>query len=86
MITVDPLRPLLVVISGRFRSLSKWEDAHPVTVAVLENNFSALRAFLWPTNEMGPGAPFSKVPIINGPGKLFPFTLKIEVPILLHLT
>ena len=28
---------------------------------------------------LGPGARFSKVPIINGPGKLPPFTLKIEV-------
>ena len=33
-----------------------------------------------------PGARFSKVPIINGPGKLSPFTLKIEVSIVLHLT
>jgi len=33
-----------------------------------------------------PGARFSKVPIINGPGKLFPFTLKIEVSTVLHLT
>ena len=33
-----------------------------------------------------PGARFSKVPIINGPGKLTPFTLKIEVSIVLHLT
>ena len=32
-----------------------------------------------------PGARFSKVPIINGPGKLCPFT-KIEVSIVLHLT
>ena len=32
------------------------------------------------------GASFSKVPIINGPGKLLPFTLKIEVSIVLHLT
>ena len=32
-----------------------------------------------------PGAGFSKVPIINGPGKLSPFTLKIEVSIVLHL-
>ena len=32
-----------------------------------------------------PGAHFSKVPIINGPGKLSPFTLKIEVSIVLHL-
>ena len=33
-----------------------------------------------------PGARFSKVPIINGPGKLSPFTLRIEVSIVLHLT
>ena len=33
-----------------------------------------------------PGARFSKVPIINGPGKLSPFTLKIEVSIVLLLT
>ena len=32
-----------------------------------------------------PGARFWKVPIINGPGKLSPFTLKIEVSIVLHL-
>ena len=32
-----------------------------------------------------PGARFSKVPIINGPGKQSPFTLKIEVSIVLHL-
>ena len=32
------------------------------------------------------GARFSKVPIINGPGKLSPSTLKIEVSIVLHLT
>ena len=32
-----------------------------------------------------PGAGFSKVPIINGPDKLSPFTLKIEVSIVLHL-
>ena len=31
-----------------------------------------------------PGARFSKVPIINGPGKLSPFTLKIEVSIVLN--
>ena len=32
-----------------------------------------------------PGVRFLKVPIINGPGKLSPFTLKIEVSIVLHL-
>ena len=34
----------------------------------------------------GPGARFSKVPIINGPVKLSLFTRKIEVSIVLHLT
>ena len=38
------------------------------------------------TGNKRPGARFSKVPIINGPGKLSPFTLKIEVSIVLHLT
>ena len=33
-----------------------------------------------------PGARFSKVPIINGPGKLLPFTLKTGVSVVLHLT
>ena len=37
------------------------------------------------TISMEPEARFSKVPIINGPGKLSPFTLKIEVSIVLHL-
>ena len=32
------------------------------------------------------GVRFSKVPVINGPGKLSPFTLKIEVSIVLHPT
>ena len=33
-----------------------------------------------------PGTSFSKVPMINGPGKLSPFSLKIEVSTVLHLT
>ena len=33
----------------------------------------------------GAGARFSKVPIINGPGKPSPFILKIEVSKVLHL-
>ena len=37
------------------------------------------------STDEGPGARFSTVPIINGPGKLSPFTLKIEVSIVLHL-
>ena len=36
-----------------------------------------------PTYEMSPVACFSKVPIINGPSKLSPFTCKIEVLIVL---
>ena len=35
---------------------------------------------------MGAAARFSKVPIINGPGKLSRFPLKIEISIVLHLT
>ena len=38
------------------------------------------------SNNSFPGARFSKVPIINGPGKLLPFILKIEVSIVFHLT
>ena len=41
--------------------------------------------YVW-VSAKGPGARFSKVPIINGPGKLSPFTVKIEVSIVLHLT
>ena len=37
-------------------------------------------------HKRGPGTSFSKVPIINGPGKLSPFSLKIGVSIVLHLT
>ena len=36
-------------------------------------------------NKKGSGAPFSKVPIINGPGKPSPFILKIEISKVLHL-
>ena len=39
-----------------------------------------------PTYEMSPGARSSKVSIINGPGTLSPFTFKIGVLIVLHLT
>ena len=38
------------------------------------------------SKRFGPGARFSKVPTINGPGKLSPFTLKIEVSIVFYLT
>ena len=55
-------------------------------VCVLPLN--CLILFVLPLNWVslfGSGARFSKVPIINGPGKLSPFTLKIEVSIVLHL-
>ena len=42
--------------------------------------------WLFVESVMGPGARFSKVPIINGPGKLLPFTLKTGVSVVLHLT
>ena len=35
---------------------------------------------------LGTGGRFTKVPIINGPGKPSPFTLKIGVSLVLHLT
>ena len=38
------------------------------------------------SEERGAEARFSKVQLINGPGKLSPFTLKIEVSSVLHLT
>ena len=48
------------------------------------------RAKLLPDRDMdiitGSGARFSKVPIINGPGKLSRLPLKIEVSTVLHLT
>ena len=48
------------------------------------------KAELLPDRDMdiitGSGARFSKVPMINGPGKLSPFTLEIEVSIVLHPT
>ena len=49
---------------------------------VLRSSFSSASFSKLPD----PGARFSKVPIINGPGKLSPFTLKIEVSIVFHLT
>ena len=51
----------------------------------MDSGFRVLDSSLCQYN-LGPGARFSKVPIINGPGKLSPFTLKIEVSIVLHLT
>ena len=41
---------------------------------------------IFPGIPRAPGVRFLNVPIINGPGKLSPFTLKIEVSIVLHLT
>jgi len=39
-------------------------------------NESAVLWFAFLSKRFGPGDHFSKVPIINGPGKLSPFTLK----------
>ena len=50
------------------------------------SNFPAANYMAVADPAEGPGARFSKVPIINGPGKLSPFTLKIEFSIVLHLT
>ena len=66
--------------------------AQVVEMSVTVNNISPIQDYLnpddqtQPTFEMTPGARFSKVPIINGPGKLSPFTLNIEVSIVLYLT
>ena len=48
-------------------------------------NYKKRESHLMKSENGYPGARFSKVPIINGPGKLSPFTLKIEVSIVLHL-
>ena len=53
--------------------------------SVLDTSRNVLTEKAWEEAVQGPGARFSKVPIINGPGKLSPFTLKIEVSIVLHL-
>ena len=57
-----------------------------VSIINLSGSSVAERLEPWPLAGLfAPGARFSKVPIINGPGKLSPFTLKIEVSIVLHL-
>ena len=47
--------------------------------------FGQSRFLRWSRKKILPGARFSKVPIINGPGKPSPFILKIEVSNVLHL-
>ena len=61
--------------SGFKRSSGKCESTRSARQALLRCGFKTTR----------PGARFSKVPIINGPGKLSPFTLKIDVSIVLQL-
>ena len=59
----------------------------PTTVTVTDRHTGhSVHTFILHTLRAEPGVRFSKVPIINGPGKLSPFTLKIEVSIVLHLT
>ena len=49
-----------------------------------KTGFRARRVF-GSFEKRAPGARFLKVPIINGRGKLSPFTVKIEVSLVLHL-
>jgi len=55
-------------------------------VSILNLNKSQNNLELLCTAVVVPGAHFSKVPIINEPGNLLPFTLKIEFSIVLHIT
>ena len=50
------------------------------------NNSKRSNEYATLKNNKGSVARFSKVPVINGPGKLSPFTLKIEVSVVFHLT
>jgi len=64
--------------------LQKLDNAiHGINLYPLDNAIDFPNTY--PFEQLGPGARFSKVPFINGPGKLSPFTLKIEVSIVLHL-
>ena len=72
-----------------FSEKSFWNSNAPLTAHLQLNRrwyagFMHLEHFL--LSDEGPEACFSKVPIINGPGKLLPFTLKIEVSMVLHPT
>ena len=64
----------LLLVDGK-KLANSW-PAHVSPVTIPETTAGRISA---------PGARFSKVPIINGPVKLSPFTLKIEVSIVLHL-
>ena len=70
----------------------KYPQKNHTKYSSLQSSNLALVKALTPLYLLGslwgisPGARFSKVLIINGPGKLSPFTLKIEVSIVLHIT
>ena len=70
--------------TGVVMAVSTW---HIIPSVTMLGSKSVNTVFVFPIVRLlwGPGARFSKVPIINGPGKLSPFTLKIEVLIVLHL-
>ena len=72
--------------SPQWQKDSRW--TRPYSLPVLASNHypKLIKPPLKKRTYTVPGARFSKVPIINGPGKLSPFTLKIEVSIVLHLT
>ena len=55
-------------------------------IVVKRTNYRNLLTISPPKSCVSHGARFSIVPIINGPVKLFLFTGKIEVSIVLHLT
>ena len=81
---------LFILMTMKLIFTRKVFQSYSLVLTVLEVN--VLRTPKWPIAEVHrnppyscPGARFSKVPIINGPGKLSPFTLKIEASIVLHL-
>ena len=77
---------LLGILGGGvppLKSLKSWPDFRPKNV-IFHTCFQTRPLKSIPV--FRPATRFSKVPIIKGPGKLSPFTLKIEVSIILHLT
>ena len=72
------VRILEMTFVGNIFFQTKWSGPHNCSQQVLGNKILS-------TEHRGPGAHFSKVPIINRPGKLSPFTLMIEVSVVLHL-
>ena len=72
------VRVLEMTFVGNIFFQTKWSGPNNCSQQVLGNKIIS-------TEHRGPGARFSKVPMIERPGKLSPFTLKIEVSVVLHL-